>query len=104
MAATHPLQAETTEVLSRLVQFHTVNPPGAERACQEYLRDYLEEAGLETGLDGAEAGRPNLVAGRAPEGGDPGRGLGFLSHVDTVLADAQDWSRDPWSGEVVDGF
>ena len=30
--------------------------------------------------------------------------LGYLSHVDTVLADAEDWTHDPWSGEVHDGF
>jgi acetylornithine deacetylase/succinyl-diaminopimelate desuccinylase-like protein len=29
--------------------------------------------------------------------------LGYLSHVDTVLADAADWQHDPWSGEVHDG-
>ncbi len=27
----------------------------------------------------------------------------LLSHVDTVLADAEDWQHDPWSGDVVDG-
>src|SRR5918911_810890 len=36
--------------------------------------------------------------------GAAGPSLGLLSHVDTVLADPEDWSRDPWSGEVVDGF
>ena len=30
--------------------------------------------------------------------------LGYLGHVDTVLADPQDWTRDPWSGEMHDGF
>ena len=29
--------------------------------------------------------------------------LGYLSHVDTVLADAEDWTHDPWSGEIHDG-
>jgi acetylornithine deacetylase/succinyl-diaminopimelate desuccinylase-like protein len=104
MAATDALQAETTDVLSRLVQFHTVNPPGAERACQEWLKAYLEDAGLEVELAGADAERPNLVARLEAEDGSPGPVLGLLSHVDTVLADAEDWSRDPWSGEVVDGF
>ena len=47
-------------------------------------------------LDGAEPERPNLVArlpGRARRAGArlP------VSHVDTVLADAEDWRRDPWS-------
>src|SRR3954465_6790932 len=104
MAATDALQSETTDVLSRLVQFDTVNPPGAERACQEWLRDYLEEAGLEVTLDGADAERPNLVARLPAEDGAPGPALGLLSHVDTVLADAQDWSRDPWSGGVGAAF
>ena len=30
--------------------------------------------------------------------------LGYLSHVDTVLADPDDWTHDPWGGEVHDGF
>ena len=32
------------------------------------------------------------------KGGD-GPTLGYLSHVDTVLADAEDWSADPWGAE-----
>ena len=30
--------------------------------------------------------------------------LGFLGHVDTVLADPSEWSHDPWSGDVADGY
>ena len=36
------------------------------------------------------------------EGGD-GPGLVLLAHTDTVLADASEWTRDPWSGDLVDG-
>src|SRR5919112_206834 len=97
------LQAEATDVLSRLIRFDTVNPPGNERACQEWLKAYLEDAGLECELHAAEEapGRPNLVA--RLRGDAPGPVLGYLSHVDTVLADPADWQRDPWSGEVHDG-
>jgi acetylornithine deacetylase/succinyl-diaminopimelate desuccinylase-like protein len=96
------LQQETADVLSRLIRFDTVNPPGNERAAMEWLRDYLADAGLETELDGAEPERPNLVATL----GDPGSGrvLGYLGHVDTVLADRDAWTRDPWGGEQHDGF
>ena len=31
------LQDETADVLSRLIRFDTVNPPGNERECQEWL-------------------------------------------------------------------
>jgi acetylornithine deacetylase/succinyl-diaminopimelate desuccinylase-like protein len=95
------LQEETAEVLSRLIRFDTVNPPGNERACQEWLRDYLTDAGLECELDGTEPERPNLVATLAGEA--PGPVLGYLSHVDTVLADPASWTHDPWSGEIHDG-
>lgn len=30
--------------------------------------------------------------------------LCYLGHVDTVLADASEWTHEPWSGEVADGF
>jgi acetylornithine deacetylase/succinyl-diaminopimelate desuccinylase-like protein len=92
---------EAAEVLSRLLRFKTVNPPGAERECQEWLRDYLTEAGFECELLAADDERPNLVA--TLRGEEEGPVLGYLSHVDTVLADPEDWQHDPWGGEVLDG-
>ena len=35
------LQHETAELLQRLIRFKTVNPPGAERECQEHLAGVL---------------------------------------------------------------
>jgi acetylornithine deacetylase/succinyl-diaminopimelate desuccinylase-like protein len=102
MGLAEELQEETAEVLAGLIRFRTVNPPGAERACQEWLAGYLEDAGLTCELHAADPDRPNLVA-RLPAGAD-GPVLGYLSHVDTVLADAQDWSEDPWGAEIKDGF
>src|ERR687894_2289529 len=96
------LGEETAEVLARLVRFNTVNPPGNERECLDWLAGYLTDAGLECELAGTSAERPNLVARLA--GGEPGPVLGYLSHVDTVLADPGDWTHDPWSGETHDGF
>jgi len=95
------LQEETADVLGNLIRFNTVNPPGQERECQEYLSEYLTEAGFECELIGAEDERPNLIATLRGEADGPV--LGYLSHVDTVLASAEDWSRDPWSGELHDG-
>jgi acetylornithine deacetylase/succinyl-diaminopimelate desuccinylase-like protein len=102
---------EARELLSRLVRFNTVNPPGDERAAQEYLADHLQQAGFECELLGAEPGRPNLLARLRPAGAPPadepaggGPTLCYLGHVDTVLADAQEWAHDPWSGEVIDGY
>jgi acetylornithine deacetylase/succinyl-diaminopimelate desuccinylase-like protein len=108
--AADDLQRETTEVLSELVRFNTVNPPGNERPAIEFLASYLREAGFETELLAADDDRPNLVAdlvadgGASGDGGDGGPVLCYLGHVDTVLADPSEWTHDPWSGEVIDGY
>ncbi|HTA31999.1 MAG TPA: M20/M25/M40 family metallo-hydrolase [Solirubrobacteraceae bacterium] len=107
----HPVEigrpgAEAEELLARLIRFNTVNPPGDERAAQEYLANHLTQAGFECELLGAEPGRPNLVA--RLRAADPeaaaGPTLCYLGHVDTVLANPDEWTHDPWSGEIADGF
>src|SRR5215216_5483060 len=96
------LGQETADVLARLVRFKTVNPPGNERECQQWLARYLQDAGFTVELLGADPQRPNLIARLTAD--EPGPILGYLSHVDTVLADPDDWTHDPWSGEIHDGY
>jgi acetylornithine deacetylase/succinyl-diaminopimelate desuccinylase-like protein len=95
------LQAEATALLARLVRHNTVNPPGNERAAQEELAATLRDAGFEVTLIGRTEERPNLVA-RLRGSGD-GPTLCLLSHIDTVLAHADEWRHDPWCGDVIDG-
>ena len=95
------LERHATELLRRLIRFNTVNPPGNERECQEFLKRVLERAGFDVQLLAAVEGRPNLVA-RLPSGKD-GPVLCMLGHVDTVLADPDEWKLDPWSGQIWDG-
>jgi acetylornithine deacetylase/succinyl-diaminopimelate desuccinylase-like protein len=95
------LERRTTDLLRRLIQFDTVNPPGNEGPAQEWLKGLLEDAGFECELLAAVEGRPNLVARIA--GRSDGPALCLLGHVDTVLADPGEWSVDPWSGELRDG-
>ena len=92
------LREETVELLQRLLRLNTVNPPGNETIAAECLRDYLAASGVEAQLLARTPERANLVA-RLP-GGD-GPSLAFLCHTDTVIADASEWQRDPWSGERV---
>src|ERR1700749_3633103 len=96
------LQRETTDVLQQLVRFNTVNPPGNERPAIEFLEQLLQRAGFRTELLAATEQRPNLIADL--ERDEDGPTLCFLGHVDTVLAGASEWSHDPWSGDLADGF
>src|ERR1700712_3908238 len=96
------LQQDTTELLQRLIACNPVNPPGNERVVQELLAADLREAGFEVDLLGAVPERPNLVARLRGRAAAPT--LCLLSHVDTVLATPADWTHDPWSGDLADGF
>ena len=96
------LEGRATRLLQRLIQFDTVNPPGTEEECQQYLRGLLEAAGFEVELLAALPGRTNLVARLPAPSGADGPVLCLLGHVDTVLAHPAEWRVDPWSGELRD--
>jgi acetylornithine deacetylase/succinyl-diaminopimelate desuccinylase-like protein len=94
------LRGEVTDLLSRLIQLDTTNPPGTEPAAAELLREYLEASGVECELHARVPERASLVA-RIRGTGD-GPSLMLLSHTDVVLADPREWSVPPFSGEVRD--
>ncbi len=100
MTTTTSLRTEVTELLQALLRVDTVNPPGNETRAAEVLRDYLAASGIDAHLVARTPERANIVA---RVGGGDGPSLGLVCHTDTVLADPGEWSRDPWSGDVVDG-
>jgi len=91
---------EVVGLLQELLRLDTVNPPGNETRAAELLRAYLARSGVESHLVAKVPDRANVVA-RLP-GGD-GPTLALIAHTDTVVADAAEWDRDPWSGDLVDG-
>ena len=103
MAGGDPLGQETADVLGRLIRFKTVNPPGRRARGQRVARSATSRTrASRSSSTGAEPERANLVA--RLRGEEDGPALGYLAHVDTVLADPDDWTHDPWSGDVHDGF
>ena len=90
------------DLLQQLIRFNTVNPPGNEGPALKFLKGPLEAAGWQCKLLSKVDDRPNLVA--RLRGAEPGPNLALISHVDTVPADPGEWSRDPWSGDLVDGY
>jgi acetylornithine deacetylase/succinyl-diaminopimelate desuccinylase-like protein len=94
------LRDEAVELLRELIRADTVNPPGNETRAAELLRAYLEESGVGCELYNKVPERANLVARLPGRAGGPT--LMLLSHTDTVRADPDEWSVDPWSGELRD--
>jgi acetylornithine deacetylase/succinyl-diaminopimelate desuccinylase-like protein len=75
--------------------------PG-ERAAAEYVAEQLADVGLEPEIFEPRPGRASAVV--RVEGEDPSRpALLIHGHTDVVPANAEDWTRHPFSGEIADG-
>jgi acetylornithine deacetylase/succinyl-diaminopimelate desuccinylase-like protein len=92
---------DPVELLRALLRFDTSNPPGDVRACIDYVGGLVRDAGIEPAVRAGEEQRPNLVA-RLPGRGDA-PALLLQGHVDVVPARPDEWSRDPFGAELVDG-
>lgn len=89
------------ELTRTLVAFNTINPPGNERPCAEYLGQLLETGGFTVTYHEFADRRTSLVA---RIGGSRDKApLCFTGHIDTVPLGAQPWSVDPFAGEIADG-
>ena len=100
------LEEETVLFCQELIQIPSVNygeGKGDERLIAEYVARKLSEVGIDAELIESAPNRVNVVAKIA--GSDVSRpGLVLHGHLDVVPADAADWSVDPFSGEIKDGF
>ncbi|MEU9478375.1 M20/M25/M40 family metallo-hydrolase [Streptomyces sp. NPDC048191] len=97
---------EVVDLCRELIRFDTSNygdhsGPG-ERQAAEWVAEKLAEVGLEPEIYESHPGRASTVA--RIEGEDPSRpALLIHGHLDVVPANADDWTRHPFSGEIADG-
>jgi acetylornithine deacetylase/succinyl-diaminopimelate desuccinylase-like protein len=90
------------ELLQRLIQFDTTNPPGNESECISFINGVLAEAGVESKVLAKSPDRPNLIARLSGQGNSPP--LLLYGHVDVVTTEGQPWKHPPFEGKVVDEF
>ena len=90
------------ELLQRLIQFDTTNPPGNEAECIFFIKGLLTEVGIDTTILARAPERPNLIARLFGQGNAPP--LLLYGHVDVVTTKNQQWHQPPFEGKVVDGF
>ena len=92
---------DVVELLRDLIRFDTTNPPGNEGACIAYVKQLLDDAGVESRVFARDDARPNLIA-RLPGAGDAPPLL-LYGHVDVVQTAGQQWTHPPFGAELVDG-
>ncbi len=92
---------DPVQLTRHLVRFKTINPPGDEQPCAEFLGSLLEDAGFHVAYHRMGENRANLVA---RIGGSAGKKPLCLSgHIDVVPLGAKPWSVDPFGAEVSAG-
>ena len=91
------------DILQRLIQFDTTNPPGNEGQCISFINDLLTEFGINTTLLSRTPERPNLIARlrSAQRNVSP---LLLYGHVDVVTTKDQKWKHPPFEGRLQDGY
>jgi acetylornithine deacetylase/succinyl-diaminopimelate desuccinylase-like protein len=98
---------ETARIARDLIRFDTTNygegRSNGESEAAQYLGALLEGLGLTTTYVDAADTRTSVVA--RVEGTDPSLpALVVHGHTDVVPADPDNWSVDPFAGEIIDGM
>ncbi|MEL7974848.1 M20/M25/M40 family metallo-hydrolase [Isoptericola sp. F-RaC21] len=101
------LAGQTVELLQALIRNACVNDgtvgSGQEVRNAETIADFLDGAGLELERVEPRPGRTSLVT--RVHGSDPAApSLGLVGHTDVVPVEPDGWTRDPFGGELVDGW
>jgi succinyl-diaminopimelate desuccinylase len=96
-----PPVSEAVGLAQKLIQFPSLNPPGHEKACADFLRDLLTKAGFDVAVHEFAPDRPSLVARLA--GSDGLKPLVFTGHLDVVPLGEKPWSAPPFAAEIRDG-
>ena len=100
------LENDTISLCQQMIRIPSVNHGegrGDEKAMAEFIASKLKEVGIDSELIETAPNRVNVVAKVA--GSDTQRpGLIIHGHIDVVPVNADDWSVDPFSGEIKDGF
>ncbi len=89
------------ELTKKLLAFNTINTPGNEFECAEYIGGLLETIGFQVEYYDFAPKRTSLVA-KIPSNSDK-KPICFTGHLDVVPLGKAPWTKDPFSGETDNG-
>lgn len=99
------LEADVIEICRDLIKIPSVNfgdGNGDEAAVAQYVSKKLQEVGIDSEIYESAPKRCNVVA-RILGSDDSLSGLVMNGHLDVVPANANDWSVNPFSADLLDG-
>ena len=103
VAAAQDNQNPTAELLSELIRVNTSNPPGNEEKLDELLAAKLRPLGLEiTIVPTPQPGKAHFFARLKGDGTK--KPVLVAAHADVVGVQREEWTVDPFAGEVKDGY
>ncbi|OPY72432.1 MAG: putative succinyl-diaminopimelate desuccinylase [Syntrophorhabdus sp. PtaU1.Bin058] len=85
-----------------LIRIDTSNPPGNEESAVLFLEGILSAEGIKAEIYSPAPRRANILA--RIKGKGKGKPVIILSHIDVVPANHNEWTVDPFGGELKDGF
>ena len=90
---------ELEELVSKLIQFPTVNPPGDNLSeCASFIRDYFSEQGFSASIIEFEKGWPVVIVDNKKKSD---KVVLLNGHYDVVPpGDRSKWEHDPFSGKI----
>lgn len=95
------LRREAEGAFVRYLQIDSSNPPGRETPAAQFLGELLEKEGIVPEYIEIKDGRQAVFA--RLKGLADNRSLMLASHTDVVPARTEDWTVDPFGGEIIDG-
>lgn len=91
------------DLTQQLLRIDTSNPGRAEKPAAELVADHLATLGVAVQWFEPEPGRTSIVGRVEGEHRDL-PALLLHAHLDVVPAVENDWERDPFGGELIDGY
>ncbi|MEL7647912.1 MAG: M20 family metallopeptidase [Sedimentibacter sp.] len=93
-------EQELINLTSQLIRINSENPNGSQREVIDFVKNYLNEAGIENKEIAADETYPCVLA---QMGSDEGFSMIINGHVDVVPAgDISKWKFDPFGGEITE--
>jgi len=96
------MREEVVVLAQDLIRENTVNPPGNEVVAACVIKSFLDDHGIQYKTYEAFDKRQNIVAHIKGKGLAPP--LLLYGHLDVVSCEKQNWTVDPFSGEIRDGY